>query len=124
MQRMFSMFPSGWPGTGLFLLRLAAGVPLIIGGGLELRGLTQSGLHATPFAAIGIGILLLAGLWTPVVGALQAIFETWMAFSPGDAPVLHILLAALGISLVMLGPGGWSVDARLYGRKRIVIRKR
>jgi hypothetical protein len=34
------------------------------------------------------------------------------------------LLAALGVSLVMPGPGAWSVDARLFGRKQIDIRSR
>jgi hypothetical protein len=31
------------------------------------------------------------------------------------------LLGILGISLAMLGPGAWSVDALLFGRKRITV---
>ncbi len=107
------MFPGGWPGAGLLVLRLAAAIPLIIGGGLAVRDAPQLGLHAIYFATIGVGIFLLAGLWTPVAGALQAIIEVWIFFSRGD-----------GASLVMLGPGAWSVDARLFGRKRIDIRSR
>jgi hypothetical protein len=30
----------------------------------------------------------------------------------------------LGVTLAMLGPGAWSVDARLFGRKRIQIPQR
>jgi putative oxidoreductase len=74
------------------------------------------------FAAICVGFFLLAGLWTPVAGALQAIIVIWIFLSKGDGPDLHLLLAALGVSLVMLGPGAWSLDARLFGRKRIDIR--
>ncbi|HEX8765158.1 MAG TPA: hypothetical protein VF740_08355 [Candidatus Acidoferrum sp.] len=48
----------------------------------------------------------------------------WIAFSSVDAAVVHLLLAVLGASLAMLGPGAWSVDARLFGRKRIDIRSR
>jgi uncharacterized membrane protein YphA (DoxX/SURF4 family) len=118
------MFPGGWPGAGLFVLRLAAAIPLIIGGSLAVRDAPQLGLHAMYFATIGVGILLLVGLWTPVAGALQAIIEAWIFFSRGDGANLHLLLAALGVSLVMLGPGAWSVDARLFGRKRIDIRGR
>ncbi len=118
------MFPGGWPGAGLLVLRLAAAIPQIIGGGLAVRDAPQLGLHAIYFATIGVGILLLAGLWTPVAGALQAIIEVWIFFSTGDGANLHLLLAALGVSLVMLGPGAWSVDARLFGRKRIDIRGR
>jgi putative oxidoreductase len=118
------MFPGGWPGAGLFVLRLAAAIPLIIGGGLAVRDAPQFGLRAMYFATIGVGILLLAGLWTPIAGALQAIIEVWIFFSRGEGANLHLLLAALGVSLVMLGPGAWSADARLFGRKRIDIRGR
>ncbi len=118
------MFPGGWPGAGLLVLRLAAAIPQIIGGGIAVRDAPQLGLHAIYFATIGVGIFLLAGLWTPVAGALQAIIEVWIFFSRGDGASLHLLLAALGVSLVMLGPGAWSVDARLFGRKRIDIRSR
>ncbi len=118
------MFPGGWPGAGLLVLRLAAAIPLIIGGGVAVRGAPQLLPHAIYFATIGVGILLLAGLWTPVAGALQAIIEVWIFFSRGDGANWHLLLAALGVSLVMLGPGAWSVDARLFGRKRIDIRGR
>ena len=124
MQRLFTMFPGGRPGAGLFVLRLTAAIPLIIGGGPAVRDAPQLELHAMYFATIGVGILLLAGLWTPVAGALQAIIEVWISFSRGDGANLHLLLAALGVSLVMLGPGAWSVDARLFGRKRIDIRGR
>jgi len=118
------MFPGAWPGAGLLVLRLAAAIPLIIGGGVAVPDASQLVRHAIYFATIGVGILLLAGLWTPVAGALQAIIEVWIFFSRGDGANLHLLLAALGVSLVMLGPGAWSVDARLFGRKRIDIRGR
>ena len=118
------MFPGGWPGAGLLVLRLTAAIPLIIGNGLAVRDAPQLGLHAMHFATIGVGILLLAGLWTPVAGALQAIIEVWIFLSRGDGANMHLLLAALGVSIVMLGPGAWSVDARLFGRKRIDIRGR
>ena len=60
------------------------------------------------FAAAG-GIFLLAGLWTPVVGALIAIDQLWIAFSvyatPRDGQWIHILLAVLTAAVAMLGPG-------------------
>ena len=118
------MFPGAWPGAGLLLLRVAGALPLLIGGSLELRGVPHSWGYATQFIGVIDGVLLLAGLWTPVAGALQAIIEVWIFFSRGDGANWHLLLAALGVSLVMLGPGAWSVDARLFGRKRIDIRGR
>ena len=68
---------------------------------------------------IGSGILLIAGLWTPIVGTSIALIEIWKLFVlPGDRWV-WLLLGAAGAALAMLGPGLWSIDARLFGWKRI-----
>jgi hypothetical protein len=74
--------------------------------------------------AASAGILLLAGLWTPIAGAVVAVVEFWSAFSqPGD-PWTYILLGSIGTALALLGPGAWSIDARIFGWKRIDIRDR
>ena len=73
---------------------------------------------------IGAGLLLIAGLWTPIVGTLVAVIEVWKIFLiPGNLWI-YILLGTLGAALALLGPGGWSVDARLFGWKRIDLRDR
>jgi putative oxidoreductase len=73
----------------------------------------------------GAGILLLVGLWTPVAGSLAAIVKVLMAvsrfFSHSHDPWIAVLQAALGAILAMVGPGAWSFDARLFGRKRIDV---
>lgn len=115
------MFPGGWPGAGLLLLRLIAAIPLLVEGGLVFWGAHTNGLYER-YSAMAIGSLLLVGLWTPVAGALQAVIEIWTTFGRSGSLGMHVLLAAVGVSLVMLGPGAWSVDARLFGRKRIDIR--
>jgi len=76
------------------------------------------------FAAIG-GMLLLAGLWTPVVGVVAALIEGSAAYvsHPHD-PSTFVLLAVLAVSLSLLGPGAYSVDARLFGWKRIDVEDR
>ena len=117
------MFPGGLPGAGLLVLRLAAAIPLLLDGCSGFWGAPDDELYGR-FIAIGVGSLLLAGLWTPVAGGLQAVIEVWTIFARGTVPSMHVLLAALGVSLVMLGPGAWSVDARLFGRKRIDIPSR
>ena len=91
------------------------------GGSPELLGVPQSALFPARIVALAVGISLLVGLCTPFVGALQAIIELWIVLSRGSEVGIHLLLAALGLSLVMLGPGAWSIDARLFGRKRIDI---
>jgi len=66
------------------------------------------------------GLLLLAGLWTPIAGALIAAIEIWIALSHPADHCAPLFLAAFGATLAMIGPGAWSIDARLYGRKRIL----
>jgi uncharacterized membrane protein YphA (DoxX/SURF4 family) len=65
------------------------------------------------------GILLLAGLWTPMVGTVVAGVEIWIVFSSAGDPWKPLILATLGATLAMIGPGAWSIDARLFGRKHI-----
>jgi putative oxidoreductase len=71
--------------------------------------------------AAGAAMLLLVGLWTPVAGVLMAVAELYLTFSHFHDPWIHILLGVLGTALAMLGPGAWSIDAHLFGRKRIRI---
>jgi uncharacterized membrane protein YphA (DoxX/SURF4 family) len=90
-------------------------------------------LSATPSEAIalapdliaaGAGVFLIAGLWTPVMGALAALDEGWIALwlhSLQEHTWIHVFLAVLSVSVAMLGPGAWSIDSRLFGRKRFDI---
>jgi putative oxidoreductase len=112
---------AGLPGAGLLIMRLAAGTVLIARGVVGLTGDLALGVPAALIARMGLGPLILAGLWTPVVGVLIAILEIgWMVSRFGD-PWIHLFLATLGISLAFLGPGVWSVDSRLFGWHRINI---
>lgn len=119
MRRLFSTFARGWPGVGLLIMRLAAGVTVTVAGITGL--LSGPSLEATilQLLAIAGGILFALGLWTPVAGSLVAIIQLWAIFSqPGD-PSTKILLLAFGLGLALVGPGAWSIDARLFGWKRL-----
>jgi putative oxidoreductase len=121
LQRLFSMFPNGWPGRALLLLRLAAAAILIRDGVANLVGQSRWDLIALQSVAIVAGLFLLVGLWTPVVGVIVALLGVGAVISGTPYVRGAILLAVVGLALAMLGPGVTSIDARLFGRKRIDI---
>lgn len=119
MQRLFSTFPNGWPGCGLLLLRVTCGAPLLVIGSAKLwAGHVDEAFWIELFNSL-TAMLILAGLWTPLAASSQAILQGVLTFVGGTFEWAHLMLAITNISLVMLGPGSSSIDARLYGRKRI-----
>jgi len=121
MQRIFSTFPSSWPGCGLLLLRLVAGTPLLGAAISTWLGVPDAtALFLRLIGAVSAGLIFL-GLWTPIAAALGAMVEGWLSFVGGTFNIDHAMHALIALSLIMLGPGRWSFDARLYGRKRIEV---
>lgn len=103
------------------LLRAGTAIPLIYAG---LATSSSTSPTILEMVTAGAAALLLIGLWTPVAGALIALTELRLAFlNPGD-PWTFVHFAVLGAALGMLGPGGCSLDARLFGRKQIKIPQR
>ena len=131
MQRAFSTFPDGLPGAGLLLLRGAAGVALLVQGAAYLSDWRGLGFPALAVALLTVssGALLLVGYLTPFAGILAGLLCVGSAFSWFPAPTLELfggkLSAALATvivaALVCLGPGAFSLDARLFGRREIII---
>jgi putative oxidoreductase len=121
LQRLFSTFPTGGPGAGLLLLRLAVGTSLILEKIPAPWLIPQSLGFGARVAVVCVGVCLLCGLWTPVVASIAAAIELLITFSPAGVSVTHILLLILSVSLALLGPGAYSVDAHIFGRKRIDI---
>jgi len=86
---------------------------------MDLTGKSFSPAMMPQIIGVFAGLLLLVGLGTPVIGGLVAAIELWIAMSQVGNPWIPILLASLGGTAAMIGPGAWSIDARLFGRKHI-----
>lgn len=105
-------------------MRLVAGIALLDQAVARLRIASPIETALLAILGAGAGILLIAGLWTPIAGALVVVIELRNAFSQSGDPWFYVVLATLAAGLALLGPGAWSVDARLFGWKRIEVRDR
>jgi len=119
VRRLFSTFAHGAPGVGLLLLRLAVGIALASHAVMALRSVPPVGPTVLNVLTGVVGILLLVGLWTPVAGTLLAVLASLSAVMHPADPWNCIFLGTLGAALALVGPGAWSVDAYLFGWKRI-----
>jgi putative oxidoreductase len=100
-------------------MRVVVGSALVVRASLRLWAHSPMNVTIPAVLLMGAGILLIVGLWTPIVGTSIALIEIWKILAlPGDKWV-WLLLGTAGAALAMLGPGLWSVDARLFGWKRV-----
>ena len=131
LQRLFSNFPDGWPGVGLILLRLAVCSSAIGQGFLLLVSALASewGSRIVGLILILVGLFVLVGFLTPVAGiavtlsygaaGVSLCLSLDLARCNSFIDTLDLSLASA--ALVMLGPGAYSMDARLFGRREIII---
>jgi putative oxidoreductase len=123
MRRLFSSFARGWPGVGVLLLRIVSAGFLITDGIEKCRAAQPIGSLIVALFAIVDGALLATGLWTPIAGPLVIALSTWGILVQHQDPHPGILLAVIGAALGLVGPGALSLDARLFGWKRINLEK-
>jgi uncharacterized membrane protein YphA (DoxX/SURF4 family) len=119
VQRLFSTFASGWPGAGLLAQRLLLEIAQVYCFFTCVNATPVCGAVVPQSVGALVGILLLVGLWTPVAGILVAIMGAWTVFSLPTGAALPAVLSVLAASLAVIGPGAWSLDAWLFGRKHI-----
>ena len=121
MQRLFSTFASGWPGAGLLVQRILTAILLLRLGVIQTTGASFSLSMIPQLIGSLAGIFLFVGLWTPFTGTLIAVIELWVTITQAGDAWTSIIVATLGATTAMIGPGAWSLDARFFGRKHLEI---
>jgi uncharacterized membrane protein YphA (DoxX/SURF4 family) len=122
-------YPGHWAGLGLLLLRGTVGITVGTQAWLFVASKDTDLLAAVPAAALVVcGVALTAGIFTPVCSTLVGLGYALVLFTPfGRAmlPRLDYADAAVGMAasivLGLLGPGAFSIDARLFGHREIFI---
>jgi uncharacterized membrane protein YphA (DoxX/SURF4 family) len=118
MQKLFSMFPPGFPGMALLLLRMSVVLSLLFTD--YIYRLTLPGwVHAL---ALAISILLSLGCFTPIAAVTALVFHAllWLLVGVDYEPVAFVYVCD-AIALALLGPGAYSIDAYRFGRRLVVL---
>jgi uncharacterized membrane protein YphA (DoxX/SURF4 family) len=127
---LFSAYPGGLAGIGLILLRSVIGFTAAWQGVLCLATRDAGAtVRVVGGLAVLTGILLITGFRTRLASFLVAVGIGFLSLHTLSLPtrdlfdrLLPILFAeTMSTAVVFLGPGAFSMDAYLYGRKEIII---
>ena len=129
-QHLFSGFPRGWAGIALLLLRAVVGILLLFQGSFYAAERSPTpGTWFVGLIALASGAMLVVGLLTPIVAVVMGLCVLGVEFSflpvcgatVFDGKVTVIEAATILTAIVFLGPGAFSLDSRLFGRREIII---
>jgi len=121
VRKLYSTFPGGWSGLALLLLRLTVAISSAVEGAAILNA-SNGASWGMPLLLMACGACVGVGLFTPIAASLLVLAnaaEVWQ--SPHAARQAELQLLAVALSLAVLGPGTFSADSRLFGRREIVI---
>lgn len=115
VQRLFTMFPPGLPGLALLLLRGSVAIAVLLGHEQRLAPWVHG-------VSVVLSVVLCAGYLTPVTAALSFGFHALVWSTLGvDGTTTAMVVALDSLALALLGPGAYSVDAYLFGRRVVVL---
>lgn len=128
LQRLFSTFPDGLPGLGLLILRLTAAGTILFLPLFFFFDLIKSSFRGWLIGALSIVLsaTMTSGFLTPVVSVLILISGIlFLILSPRETEFSFVIyLTIVSFVILLLGPGAYSVDARLFGRREIILAKK
>ncbi|BBB62426.1 hypothetical protein UNDKW_4153 [Undibacterium sp. KW1] len=122
MQRLYSMFPAGRAGAGLLILRVVVALQLPAVSACCARPVLVDWME---WLAQATAVLLCVGILTPLLALLCAAMAAFCLLNHGSQiqPLLPMfgLVIANAIASGLLGPGAYSLDAKFFGRRLILV---
>lgn len=121
LQKLFSAFPGGWPGVGLLLLRMLIAVLVLVPAIAYMRAAASVAGWAIVVLLLASAACLLLGFVTPIAAALIGLTSLGLAFATTPYSIQDLEIVVLAVAIALLGPGAFSIDARMFGRREILI---
>ena len=113
------MFPAGAPGIALLMLRVSLAAAILDRCSDSMKPL---GPILLCLALVVQSLLLCLGLLTPVVSPVACVFELAGLFITSHTDGRFLILCSLNAVVIgLLGPGAYSLDARLFGRRVTIL---
>lgn len=113
------MFPTGMAGAALFVLRFAVVASLLVDGTAHWALVTSAWILS---ALVLVAIFLCLGLLTPYCAVLGCVVQVGVLFLDASQNTFHLVISILNSgALAVLGPGAYSIDARLFGRRLLTV---
>ena len=123
MMKSLSRYPDAAAGIALVLLRLAcAWIAFLVIARLRFP---QFSPHASIVVSVAFAVPLALGFGTRIVAFVLAAATMATAFMTGNDSALTMIARACGCAaLGLLGPGAYSIDANVFGRRVIWLEPR
>jgi uncharacterized membrane protein YphA (DoxX/SURF4 family) len=119
VQKLFSMFPAGAPGIALLLLRSSVAAMLFIDPAGRVFWPAPIWLAVVSFVA---AIAVTVGFLTPILALICGALKIYaLVGSPHWIGALIVLALLLSCAVAMLGPGAYSLDAKMFGRRVVLL---
>lgn len=116
------MFPLGLPGVALLVLRVCVAATSFFDGTAHWTIATSPWIF---FPIVLTAVCLCLGLLTPVCASLCSFMEFYLLVAPRKEDMVHLVISTLtGVVLAVLGPGAYSIDARIFGRRLLTVPRR